>query len=91
MNCWTLLRTCSGIALQEVLEGELDATLGYDKSEHREDESNADSKNYRDGYSKKTVKTKLGEVNINVPRDRSGEFEPQILSKYQHILRKSGG
>lgn len=39
-------------------------------------------KNYRNGYSKKTVKTQLGEIDINVPRDRNGEYEPQIIGKY---------
>lgn len=37
---------------------------------------------YRKGYSKKTVKTQLGEVELKILRDRNGEFEPQIISKY---------
>lgn len=40
------------------------------------------SKNYRNGYSKKTVKTQLGEVAIAIPRDRNGQYEPQIIGKY---------
>lgn len=40
------------------------------------------SKNYRNGYSKKTVKTQLGEVDVKIPRDRNGEYEPQIIEKY---------
>ena len=40
------------------------------------------SKNYRNGYSKKTVRTQLGEVEVNVPRDRNGEYTPQIIGKY---------
>ncbi len=46
---------------------------------------NADAgtaKNYRNGYSKKTVKTQLGEVDVKIPRDRNGEYEPQIIGKY---------
>ncbi len=39
-------------------------------------------KNYRNGYSKKTVKTQLGEVDVKIPRDRNGEYEPQIIGKY---------
>lgn len=74
--------------LQEVMESELDTQLSYDKHERRLTETancdeNAVSKNYRNGYSKKTVKTQLGEVEINVPRDRKGEYEPQIIEKYQ--------
>ena len=70
-------------ALQQVMNSELDEKLGYEKSERasKNDESSM-SKNYRNGYSPKTVKTQIGEVEINVPRDRNGEFEPQIISKY---------
>lgn len=46
------------------------------------DECGRKSKNYRNGYSKKTVKTQMGELEIKVPRDRNGEYEPKIISKY---------
>ncbi len=50
-------------ALQEVMEGELDAVLGYDKQERRAAvEGSEEHRNYRNGHSKKTVKTQLGEV-----------------------------
>jgi putative transposase len=70
-------------ALQQVMESELDNELGYEKSERmsENDEGNL-SKNYRNGYSKKTVKTQLGEVEVRVPRDRNGEYEPKIIGKY---------
>jgi len=38
------------------------------------------------GYSKKTVKSELGSVDLNIPRDRNGEFEPKILPKYQRNI-----
>ena len=67
--------------LQEVMECELADELGYEKSERTSnDEGGKKSKNYRNGYSKKTVKTQLGELNIKVPRDRNGEYEPKIIS-----------
>lgn len=44
---------------------------------------NGVSKNYRNGYSKKIVNTQLGDVYINVSRGRNGEYEPQIIEKYQ--------
>lgn len=70
--------------LQEIMEAELDTELGYNKQERRPNmPENQVPKNYRNGYSKKTVKTQLGEVEINVPRDRNGEFEPQIIGKHQ--------
>lgn len=69
--------------LQEVMEGELSDELGYEKSERMSnDECGNKSKNYRNGYSKKTVKTQMGELEIKVPRDRNGEYEPKIISKY---------
>ena len=40
------------------------------------------SKNYRNGYSKKTVKTQMVEVDVKIPRDRNGEYEPKIIAKY---------
>ena len=69
--------------IQQVMESELEQELGYEKSERvsNPDDDNV-SKNYRNGYSKKTVKTQLGEVDIKVPRDRNGEFEPKIIGKY---------
>lgn len=69
--------------LQEVMEAELDTELGYDKQERRTDsECDEMSKNYRNGYSQKTIKTQLGKVKVNVPRDRNGEYEPKIIGKY---------
>ncbi len=69
--------------LQEVMECELSEELGYEKSERLSDAAcNNKSKNYRNGYSKKTVKTQLGEIDVRVPRDRNGEFEPKIIGKY---------
>ena len=69
--------------LQQVMESELDDSLGYEKSERLSSDSEKSmSKNYRNGYSQKTIKTQLGEVNVKVPRDRNGEYEPQIVGKY---------
>ena len=55
----------------------------YEKSQ-RVSDSGVENKprNYRNGYSKKTVKTQLGAVDVKVPRDRNGEYEPQIIGKY---------
>ena len=62
--------------LQQVMEAELEEKLGYEKSEE------GTRKNYRNGYLKKTVKTQLGEIDVNIPCDRNGEYEPQIIGKY---------
>ena len=69
--------------LQQVMKSELDVELGYEKSERLSGNGAAGlSKNYRNGYSQKTVKTQLGEVEVKVPRDRNGEYEPKIIGKY---------
>ena len=68
--------------LQESLEAELDEKLGYDKYD-TETKTLRASENSRNGYSKKTVKSQLGEVGLNIPRDRNGEFEPLIIPKHQ--------
>ncbi len=69
--------------LQEIMEAEIETELRYEKHERQSPkEPQESSKNYRNGYSQKTVKTQLGEVEINIPRDRKGEYEPQIIGKY---------
>ena len=64
------------------LEGELDEELGYSKYDFR----NKDTDNSRNGHSEKTLKTSYGDVDIQVPRDRKGEFEPELVKKQQTTL-----
>lgn len=71
-----------GEMLENGLEGQLDDELGYTKYDYR----NKDGENSRNGYSKKTLKTSFGETEIKVPRDRDGEFEPQLVKKNQTTL-----
>ncbi|TBL67767.1 IS256 family transposase [Paenibacillus thalictri] len=65
--------------LQEALEAELDTQLGYD----RHDVKNKQTKNSRNGYTRKTVSSEYGDVEIQVPRDRLGEFDPVVVKKHQ--------
>ncbi len=71
-----------GEMLEAGLDGELDEELGYSKYDYR----NKDVENSRNGHSKKTLKTSFGETEIKVPRDRNGEFEPQLVKKHQTTL-----
>ena len=66
--------------VQTVMEVELDEELGRERCQRAE--ASETTPNYRNGYSKKTVKTQLGEVDIKVPRDRKGMFDPKIIGKY---------
>jgi putative transposase len=65
--------------IQEMLKAELETDLGYAKH----DTKNKRTTNSRNGYSKKTVRSEYGDVDIQVPRDRDGEFEPVIVKKHQ--------
>lgn len=69
--------------IQTAMEVEMDEELGRERCQ-RSQEPEGKPRNYRNGYSKKTVKTQLGEIDIKVPHDRNGSFEPQIISKYDH-------
>ena len=60
-------------------DAELDEELGYSRYDYK----NKNTDNSRNGHSSKTLKTSFGEVDIDVPRDRKGEFDPTILKKNQ--------
>lgn len=65
--------------LQKILEAELDDHLGYNKNSIEGNNSG----NSRNGHSKKTIKTRFGQSELRVPRDRNGVFEPTIIKKYE--------
>jgi len=65
--------------IENMLEAEMEEHLGYEKHSPFGDLSG----NSRNGYNKKTMKTELGETEISIPRDRNGEFEPQVIEKRQ--------
>lgn len=73
-----------GDLVQALLEGEMNDFLGYKKGKHEE----KGTENRRNGYSSKgkKVKTTNGEIKIDMPRDRKGEFEPIIVGKRQRVL-----
>ena len=73
MNC---MKNMFADILEQTLQAEMDQHLGYEHAERRNDDA---KKNYRNGSVKRTMKTQLGEVEVNVPRDRNGEFEPKII------------
>lgn len=77
-----LLKQLTKQLVQKCLEAEMDTHLGYEKNER----AGKGSENRRNGYSKKTLKSEQGEINLGIPRDRAGEFEPQIVSKHQTRL-----
>jgi len=84
-NCKTqedfndLFRSLKKRGLEAALSGELTEHLGYDKHSR----STARKGNSRNGYSKKTVTTAQGKLELEIPRDREGEFEPQLVERHQ--------
>ena len=65
--------------MENGLDAELDDELGYSRYDYR----NKNTDNSRNGHSSKTLRTSFGDVEVSVPRDRKGEFEPQLLKKNQ--------
>jgi putative transposase len=77
-----LFQRLKGALMERLLEAEMAEHLGYEKS----DAEGRKSGNSRNGYSHKTVQTESGSVDIRVPRDRAGTFEPQLVAKHQRRL-----
>jgi putative transposase len=77
-----LLARLTKTVIESALEGELDDHLGYAKHDPA-GRNGGDSRNGRRG---KTVLTDVGPVEIGVPRDRDGSFEPQLVAKHQRRL-----
>ena len=81
-DVYALLRDSFKDILQELIEAELDATLGYEKN----NKGDLQTDNKRNGHSTKNLKSQYGEFQIDVPRDRNGEFEPKLIPKYQRDI-----
>lgn len=62
---------------EAMLQGEMDSHLGYESN----DRGYKDTNNRRNGYTHKTLKTTMGDVEIDAPRDRDGSFDPQLTPK----------
>lgn len=74
-----LLKSLFKGTIEQMLEAEMEEHLGYEKHSPAGDGSG----NSRNGYNKKTLQTEFGETELQVPRDRKGEFEPKLIAKYQ--------
>ena len=74
-----LVKELTAGLIQEIMESELDEELGYSKYDYK----NKQTGNARNGHYKKTVISSQGDVELEVPRDRNGEYAPQIVKKHQ--------
>ena len=78
---YTALRDMFAGTLEDMLKAELDEHMGYEKHDQQPKETS----NRRNGRTSKTLKTAhSGELSIEVPRDREGSFEPQVIKKGQN-------
>ena len=77
-----VMRDMMSVLLEGVLDQELDEELGYSKYDYR----NKDTSNSRNGHSTKTMHTSYGDMEMAVPRDRNGDYEPQLIKKYQNTV-----
>lgn len=75
----TLVKELTSDFIQEAMDAELEEKLGYSKYDYK----NKQTDNSRNGSYKKTVTSSQGEIELEVPRDRNGEYEPQIVKKHQ--------
>jgi transposase-like protein len=71
------LKDLMGETLQDMMDEEFQTHMGYDKHNHSSKKTN-----YRNGSSKKTVKTSQGQINLSIPRDRNASFEPVVVEKH---------
>ena len=71
------LRDIFGPMFEAMLQGEMNSHLGYASNDHGFKETT----NRRNGYTHKTLKSSMGEIEIDAPRDRNGSFDPQIIPK----------
>lgn len=74
-----LIKELTANLIQECMDAELEDELGYSKYDYK----NKQTGNSRNGSYKKTVNSSQGEIELSIPRDRDGEYEPQIVQKHQ--------
>ena len=78
----SIMRDMMSVLLEGALDEELDEKLGYSKYDYR----NKETDNSRNGHSNKTMHTSYGDMDVAIPRDRNGDYEPQLIKKYQNTV-----
>ena len=78
-----LYKEMVGTVLESGLESELEEELGYSRYDYR----NKGTDNCRNGHSEKSVRSSFGEIELPVPRNRKGEFEPQMVKSTKPACR----
>jgi putative transposase len=76
-----VIKKMMGAMIEEMLEVERDDYLGYPKHERKKE-----TENLRNGYTPKTVRSSQGDIKLDIPRDRDGQFEPELIRKHQNDI-----
>jgi len=74
-----LVKELTSGLIQEIMDAELEDELGYSKYDYK----NKQTDNSRNGSYQKTVSSSQGDIELTIPRDRNGEYEPQIVKRHQ--------
>ena len=78
-----MLKDLLGETIQTMLEGEIEEELGYTKYNYED----KNTQNARNGYTPKKVRSEYGEIELNIPRDRNNDYDPQLIPKYQREIK----
>lgn len=78
----SVMRDMMSVLLEWVLDEELDEELGYSKYDYR----NKNTDNSSNGHSSQTMHTSYEDMDVAIPRDRNGDFEPKVIKKYQNTV-----
>lgn len=78
-----LLKQLSKAVIERAMQAEMTEQLGYEKN----DQSEKETSNRRNGKTSKTLRTDQGPLKITIPRDRAGSFEPEIIPKHQRSFK----
>ena len=79
----SIMRDMMSPMMEGTLDREMNKELGYSKYDYR----NKETARSRNGYFQKAIHTSYGDMAIDIPRDRKGEFESQSVKKYQNTVR----
>lgn len=81
----SIMHDMMSVLLEGTLDEELNEKLGYSKYDYR----NKETDNSRNGHSNKTMHTGYGDTDVATPRDYNGDYEPQLIKKYQNMVTQN--
>ena len=80
-----VIKQMTGALIEEMLEVEQEAYLGYPKHKRKPNELK-ENDNSRNGYTPKTVRSSQGDIRLDIPRDRKGDFQPELIRRHENDI-----